>query len=126
MEYAKELFEALTSIIVAVIAGWALLRASRIEYTEKRQRAHWFFEDYLFSVGKCIGDYNANKAEYYANYTRYLLYANKKVLAQMNKINSIIEDEDKDKIIEQVRLLKKIYKDTYKIDQYLLKRKKNK
>ena len=93
----------MVSIITALIVCWALLRTSKIEYAQKGQRAHWFFDDYLFSVGKCVSDFENNKEEYYANYMRYLLYADTDIEKQMKSIDDIISSGDKKKIIIEIK-----------------------
>lgn len=122
MESSKELIEGLGTIIAALIACWALLRTSKIEYTEKRQRAHWFFDEYLLSVGKCIGDYEKNKDEYYAQYMRYLLYADEKIKMQMKEIDLLLKDKNKEKIIKKVEVMEALYRRIYKTKQYSVRR----
>lgn len=121
MIFTEELFDSIASIIAALIACWALLRTSKIEFSQKGQRSHWFFDDYLLSVGKCIGDFENNKAEYYANYMRYLLYADREIEKQMKNIDSVVSSGDKKKIISEVEKIKMIYNQKYKTDQYFLK-----
>lgn len=121
MIFTEELFDSIASIIAALIACWALLRTSRIEFSQKGQRSHWFFDDYLLSVGKCIGDFENNKVEYYANYMRYLLYADKKIEKQMENIDKVISSGDKKMVINEVGRIKRIYNQKYKTDQYNLR-----
>ena len=121
MIFTEELFDSIASIIAALIACWALLRTSRIEFSQKGQRSHWFFDDYLLSVGKCIGDFENNKVEYYANYMRYLLYADKEIEKQMENIDKVISSGDKKMIINEVGRIKRIYNQKYKTDQYNLR-----
>lgn len=118
----KDLFDNIVSIITALIACWALLRTSKIEYTQKGQRAHWFFDDYLFSVGKCIGNYKENKEEYYANYMRYLLYADDEIEEQMKIMDLLLKKNNVDDKIKQVEKMKDMYKRKYDTKQYKLKK----
>lgn len=121
MIFTEELFDSIASIIAALIACWALLRTSKIEFSQKGQRSHWFFDDYLLSVGRCIGDFENNKVEYYANYMRYLLYADREIEKQMKNIDNVISSGDKKKIIIEVEETKRIYNQKYKTNQYHLK-----
>ena len=114
MIFTEELFDSIASIIAALIA-------SRIEFSQKGQRSHWFFDDYLLSVGKCIGDFENNKVEYYANYMRYLLYADKEIEKQMENIDKVISSGDKKMVINEVGKIKRIYNQKYKTDQYNLR-----
>lgn len=118
----EDFIDNIVSIITALIACWALLRTSKIEYSQKRQRAHWFFDDYLFSVGKCIVNFEQNKEEYYANYMRYLLYADKDIENQMKNIDIALRCKNKRKIMTEVEKIKKIYTKKYKTEQYDLKK----
>lgn len=124
MFYLEEFLDNIVSIITALIACWALLRTSKIEYSQKGQRAHWFFDEYLLSLGKCIVSYEDNKEEYYANYIRYLLYADEEIAEQMKTIDLLL---DKDNInenekIKQVEKMKDMYKRKYDTKQYELKK----
>jgi len=122
MIFSEDLFDNLVSIVTALIACWALLRTSKIEYSQKGQRAHWFFDDYLFSVGKCIVNFEDNKKEYYANYVRYLLYADEDIEEQMKSIDKALSDRDKKKIMVEIEKIKRIYNQKYKTEQYDLKK----
>lgn len=118
------LLENTIPVISAMIACWALLRTSKIEYIQKGQRAHWFFDDYLFSVGKCIGNYEKNKEEYYANYMRYLLYADDEIKDQMKIIDVAIRKGNQDAKIQQIEKIKDMYRAKYETKQYNLKKNK--
>lgn len=122
MVFSEELFDNIVSIITALIACWALLRTSKIEYSQKGQRAHWFFDEYLFSIGKCMANFEKNKEEYYANYTRYLLYADRDIERQMKNIDNIIQCKDKVKVMYEIKKIKTMYTQKYKTEQYDLKK----
>lgn len=120
-EYTNIILDNIVSVVSAIIACWALFRTSKIEHTQSGQRAHWFFDDYLLSVGKCIGSYEKNKEEYFGNYMRYMLYAEKEIEQQMKTINTIISSGDTMKIVSEVEKIKRLYNKKYKIRQYQLK-----
>lgn len=68
---SETIVKSLFTILAAVISGVCLLRTTQMEYVQKKQRAHWFFDEYLYACGKAIANYANNKEEYYATYMRY-------------------------------------------------------
>lgn len=98
---SEEIMESLLAIIAAIISGICLLRTTRMEYVQKKQRAHWFFDEYLYACGKAIANYANNKEEYYATYMRYLIYADVEIKIHMNKLDSLLK-----KVIQLPKLKK--------------------
>lgn len=123
MDFETVLMENIGTIFSAMVSAIALLKVSSIEYKQKGQRSHWFFDEYLYSVGKCIENYQDHKEEYYANYMRYLLYADKILEMYMEKVDIAIKSRDRDEIIKNVKIIKEIYREKYAVEQYDLKTK---
>ena len=92
----------------------------------KKQRAHWFFDEYLYACGKAIANYAHNKEEYYATYMRYLTYADAEIKIHMNKLDSLLKKGDTAAKIKEVNALVAIYNEKYKTEQYQLHKRKNK
>lgn len=114
----------ISDIIVAIIAGLALLKTSTLEYKQKKQRAHWFFDEYMLAVGKCIVDYEKNKEEYFSYYMRYLLYADNDIQMKMKDIDLAIKKNDDKKVITEVEKIKNMYNEKYNMNQYYIKENK--
>lgn len=119
-----DIFGNIITIISAVIAGRVLLKASTLEYVQRKQRAHWFFDEYLLEVGKCIADYEKNKDNYFSAYMRYLLYEDLDIAEQMEKINMTIKEQNEEKIIDEVIMLKQLYSNKYDMNQFYIRAKK--
>lgn len=123
---SETIVKSLFTILAAVISGVCLLRTTQMEYVQKKQRAHWFFDEYLYACGKAIANYANNKEEYYATYMRYLIYADVEIKIHMNKLDSLLKKDDTAAKIKEVNALVAIYNEKYKTEQYQLYKRKNK
>jgi len=117
---SETIVKSLFTILAAVISGVCLLRTTQMEYVQKKQRAHWFFDEYLYACGKVIANYANNKEEYYAAYMRYLIYADVEIKIHMNKLDSLLKKGDTAAKIKEVNALVAIYNEKYKTEQYQL------
>ena len=123
---SETIVKSLFTILAAVISGVCLLRTTRMEYVQKKQRAHWFFDEYLYACGKVIANYANNKEEYYAAYMRYLIYADVEIKIHMNKLDSLLKKDDTAAKVKEVNALVAIYNEKYKTEQYQLHKRKDK
>ena len=113
------------TLVNALIAGYVGLKSSSISHTEEKQRANWFFDEYMMSVGKCMIDYDANKETYYSCYVRYINYADDEILEQMNIIDGMLQNkQDKEKIISNLLKIREIYNKKYDMNQFQLVKRK--
>ena len=122
---SETIVKSLFTILAAVISGVCLLRTTQMEYVQKKQRAHWFFDEYLYACGKAIANYAHNKEEYYATYMRYLTYADAEIKIHMNKLDSLLKKGDTAAKIKEVNALVAIYNEKYKTEQYQLHKRKD-
>ena len=122
---SETIVKSLFTILAAVISGVCLLRTTQMEYVQKKQRAHWFFDEYLYACGKVIANYANNKEEYYAAYMRYLTYADVEIKIHMNKLDSLLKKDDTAAKIKEVNALVAIYNEKYKTEQYQLHKRKD-
>ena len=122
---SETIVKSLFTILAAVISGVCLLRTTQMEYVQKKQRAHWFFDEYLYACGKVIANYANNKEEYYAAYMRYLTYADAEIKIHMNKLDSLLKKGDTAAKIKEVNALVAIYNEKYKTEQYQLHKRKD-
>lgn len=123
---SETIVKSLFTILAAVISGVCLLRTTQMEYVQKKQRAHWFFDEYLYACGKAIANYANNKEEYYAAYMRYLIYADVEIKNHMDKLDSLLKKDDTAAKIKEVNALVAIYNEKYKTEQYQLHKRKDK
>ena len=76
--------EVIGVVIAAIIGAIALFRTTSLKHIEYRQRAVWFFEDYVGASAKML--YNATDDDikrYYETYMRYYIYAPKEIQSKM-------------------------------------------
>lgn len=124
MNDCVNVLEGVITIIGATIAGGVLLKVSTLEYVQKKQRAHWFFDEYMLGIGKCIADYDKNKETYFSFYMRYLIYADNEIAEQMKKVDMVLKGRNEEKIISEVEKLKQLYSNKYDMSQYYIRTRK--
>lgn len=113
------------AVIAAIIGAVTLLKTATIGYNERRQRAHWFFDEYVGAAGRYIEcKTDKTKEEYYVWLFKYYIYADEFVEKTIDKIDRFIKKEQWEDAEKEVLMLTKYYKSQYSITQYLPRKRK--
>lgn len=115
------------AVIAAIIGAIALMKTATIGYNERKQRAHWFFDDYVSCVGKfieCKDD--GSKKDYYFWYYRYYIYSNPMIREKMESVDNYIKKEEWSEAQKEIFKMLDLYKSLYDLTQYLPRKRKKK
>lgn len=110
----KDVWQAIGTIIAAVIAAIALLRVNKIDNQDKIRRGLWSMETYLFLTGNYLADpTNENRAKYKSCYFVCMFYIHESFRDTLFEIDKLLEQkkwEDAEiKIIELMSTYTSIY-----------------
>lgn len=119
------LIQAVSTIVAAVISAFALIKVNRIDNQDRIRRSLWSFEQYLLSVGKCIGNPSEkNFEEYYAKYALFSLYADNEIKETIKTLNEYMKNREIDLVNLELDILTDKYAGIYNMKKYYPKKKK--
>lgn len=110
----KDAWQAIGTIIAAVIAAIALLRVNKIDNQDKIRRGLWSMETYLFLTGNYLANpTNENRAKYKSCYLVCAFYMPESLRNMVYEIDNLLEQkkwkEAEAKIINLIDTYTSIY-----------------
>ena len=110
----KDVWQAIGTIIAAVIAAIALLRVNKIDNQDKIRRGLWSMETYLFLTGNYLADpTNESRAKYKSCYLVCTFYMHESLRDMVYEIDALLEQkkwkEAETKVIKLIDTYTSIY-----------------
>lgn len=121
----ESIIENIGTVLAAIIAAFALAKTSTISYSQKKERATWFFDEFQKAAGRCIENNTVeNRQEYKALFMQYYTYASENMRRNMKALDSYIKEENVEKAEDELRNIASFYSYEYDMKDYRLKSKK--
>ena len=115
----EDVWQAIGTVIAAVIAAIALLRVNRIDNQDKIRRGLWSMETYLFLTGNYLADpTNENRAKYKSCYFVCMFYMHKSFRDMLLEIDKLLEQKKWENAEAKIVELISTYTSIYSMQKY--------
>lgn len=115
-----EIIEVFGVVIAAIIGAIALFRTTSLKHIEYRQRAVWFFEDYVGASARILDNAtNDDLRKYKEAYMRYYIYAPEKIKKSMDVFDKMIKGDERGDKCYKLKKIIESFSDYYRMEQYI-------